>query len=82
MKKDVKKPQAKRITKRSASRMLVQEGEDHKEEEEAEEEQDEEQEEAIPLHGDGVAVANIRGKRNRVVDCLSWSSLLATGPTG
>ena len=35
----------------------------------------------ISLHGDGVAVANIRGKGSKVVDCLSWSSLLSTGPT-
>ena len=35
----------------------------------------------IALHGDGVAVASVRGKGVRTVDALSWSSLLGTGPT-
>ena len=35
----------------------------------------------IGLHGDGVPIANTRGKGSRSIDCLSWTSLLATGPT-
>ena len=35
----------------------------------------------IAIHGDGVAVTNIRGKSSKQVDCLSWTSLLATGQT-
>ena len=35
----------------------------------------------IALHGDGVSVANIRGKSSKLVDCISWKSLLAKGRT-
>ena len=35
----------------------------------------------IAIHGDGVAVSNIRGKASKQVDCISWSSLLAKGQT-
>ena len=35
----------------------------------------------LSLHGDGISIANIRGKAAKTVDCLSWSSLLSTGPT-
>ena len=35
----------------------------------------------LALHGDGVAVANIRGKSNKTVDVLSWTSLLGGGGT-
>ena len=40
-------------------------------------------EKAIPIaiHGDEVAISNIRGKSSKQVDCLSWTSLLATGQT-
>ena len=35
----------------------------------------------LALHGDGIAIANIRGKASKSVDCLSRSSLLSSGPT-
>ena len=35
----------------------------------------------IAIHGDGVAVSNVRGKGSKSVDCLSWTSLLASGPS-
>ena len=35
----------------------------------------------LSLHGDGISIANIRGKATKTVDCLSWSSLLSSGPT-
>ena len=35
----------------------------------------------LALHGDGVAVANVRGTSSKTIDCLSWSSVLGTGPT-
>ena len=41
------------------------------------------QDQAVPLalHGDGVAVSNIRGVASKTADTLSWSSLLTTGLT-
>ena len=36
---------------------------------------------SIAIHGDGVAVSNIRGKASKQVDCISWPSLLAKGQT-
>ena len=35
----------------------------------------------LALHGDGVAVSNIRGKSSKSIDAISWTSLLATGPS-
>ena len=35
----------------------------------------------LALHGDGVSITNIRGASSKTIDCLSWSSLLSTGPT-
>ena len=35
----------------------------------------------LALHGDGVAITNIRGKASKSMDTLSWSSLLSTAPT-
>ena len=35
----------------------------------------------LGLHGDGVAISNIRGAGQKVLDTLSWSSLLSTAPT-
>ena len=35
----------------------------------------------IAIHGDGVAVSNIRGKSSKQIDCISWSSILARGQT-
>ena len=35
----------------------------------------------IAIHGDGVAVSNVRGKSSKQLDCLSWSSVLARGQT-
>ena len=38
---------------------------------------------AVPLalHGDGVAISNIRGVASKTADVLSWTSLLGTGQT-
>ena len=35
----------------------------------------------LGLHGDGVAVSNIRGSGSKVADTLSWTSLLSTAAT-
>ena len=35
----------------------------------------------LALHGDGVSVSNIRGKASKSVDAISWTSLLASGPS-
>ena len=35
----------------------------------------------IALHGDGVAVSNVRGKATKQADCISWSSILSRGQT-
>ena len=35
----------------------------------------------ICLHGDGVAVSNVRGKATKQADCISWSSILSRGQT-
>ena len=41
------------------------------------------QETCVPLalHGDGVAISNIRGKGSKSIDCLSWTSLLSADAT-
>ena len=46
-------------------------------------EKDQWQQRCVPLflHGDGVAITNIRGKGSKSVDTLSWGSLLSTAPT-
>ena len=35
----------------------------------------------LALHGDGVAITNIRGSGSKSIDVLSWSSLLSSGKT-
>ena len=35
----------------------------------------------LALHGDGVAVTNIRGVSSKTVEVLSWTSLLGSGKT-
>ena len=35
----------------------------------------------LSLHGDGVAIAQARGKASKTIDVLSWSSLLSSAPT-
>ena len=35
----------------------------------------------IAIHGDGVAVSNVRGKASKQADCISWTSLLGKGKT-
>ena len=35
----------------------------------------------LGLHGDGVAISNIRGAGSKVAETLSWTSLLSTAPT-
>ena len=35
----------------------------------------------LGLHGDGISVANVRGKASKTAETLSWTSLLASGAT-
>ena len=35
----------------------------------------------LALHGDGVAISNVRGKSTKTIEAISWTSLLASGPS-